>query len=138
MAYLQSLSNGVEGVSSSDPSLRLGAMSYEECAHQTAQKNDLLRRTCTGDQLEISPGVAALPSKVVGEALFIMRTFEEFNTKNDPYQNHDFGSFDVDGHTFLFQVDAKAGVCSLMLSSEYRGLVRSPTTAPTALMLTAE
>ena len=130
MAYVRSLSNGVEGTSFSDPSLRLGAMSYEERARETAQKNDLLRRTCTGDQLEISPGIAALPPKVVGEALFIMRTFEEFNTKNDPYQNHDFGSFELDGHTFLFQVDGTGGVCSLMLSTEYRGLVRSPKTAP--------
>ena len=138
MAYLHSSSNGVEGTGYSDPSSMSAAMSYEQCAREAAQKNDLFRRTCVGNQLEISPGVAALPPKVVGEALFKMRTFHEFNSQNDPYQNHDFGSFDIDGRTFLFQVDAKAGVCSLMLSTEYRGQVRSPTTAPATQMLAAE
>ncbi len=107
------------------------AMSYKECARKTANANDLLRTTCTGAELEISNGVAALPPKLIAEALFTMRTFSEFDMQNDPYQIHDFGSFDIDGQTFLFQVqsrrgDGERGLCKLMLAGEYRGVVRYP------------
>jgi hypothetical protein len=90
-----------------------------------------LRATCIGAELEVSNGVAALHPKLVSEALFEMRTFNEFDAQNDPYQIHDFGSFDIDGQTFLFQVqsrreDGERGLCKLMLSREYRGVVRYP------------
>jgi len=28
-----------------------------------------------------------------------------FCTENDPYEEHDFGAFDVDGHTIFFKID---------------------------------
>jgi hypothetical protein len=31
--------------------------------------------------------------------------FDDFCQANDPYEEHDFGAFDVDGHTIMFKID---------------------------------
>jgi hypothetical protein len=31
--------------------------------------------------------------------------FDDFCHANDPYEEHDFGSFEVDGHTIFFKID---------------------------------
>ena len=38
-------------------------------------------------------------------ALTKMRTFNEFTSDNDPYGEHDFGSFEVVGEKFMFKID---------------------------------
>jgi hypothetical protein len=31
--------------------------------------------------------------------------FDDFCHANDPHEEHDFGSFDADGHTIMFKID---------------------------------
>jgi hypothetical protein len=31
--------------------------------------------------------------------------FDDFCHANDPHEEHDFGAFDVDGHTIMFKID---------------------------------
>jgi hypothetical protein len=31
--------------------------------------------------------------------------FDDFCHANDPHEEHDFGTFDVDGHTIMFKID---------------------------------
>ncbi len=31
--------------------------------------------------------------------------FDDFCHANDPYEEHDFGAFEVDGHTVMFKID---------------------------------
>ena len=31
--------------------------------------------------------------------------FDDFCHANDPYEEHDFGSFEADGHTIFFKID---------------------------------
>ena len=31
--------------------------------------------------------------------------YDDFCHANDPYEEHDFGSFEVDGHTIFFKID---------------------------------
>lgn len=38
-------------------------------------------------------------------ALMAVKTFSDFNNGNDPHNEHDFGSLDVDGHTNFFKID---------------------------------
>jgi len=33
------------------------------------------------------------------------RVFDEFSQANDPYEEHDFGALDVDGHRVFFKID---------------------------------
>ena len=105
-------------------------MTLREIASIASRYNDDLRRTCIGDQLRISPGVRQLRPAIVADALMQMRMFDEFTPQNDPYEHHDFGTFETAGHTFFFMIEqtlAESGtardrakkVCKLMLSDEY-------------------
>jgi hypothetical protein len=47
----------------------------------------------------------ALPVEVKANVLQKVRSFNEFGADNDPYGEHDFGSFKVDGETFFFKID---------------------------------
>ena len=38
-------------------------------------------------------------------ALLKVRTFTDFNPDNNPYHEHDFGSFEVEGETVFFKFD---------------------------------
>jgi hypothetical protein len=33
------------------------------------------------------------------------QTFDDFNEGNDPYEEHDFGSFELAGETFFWKID---------------------------------
>ena len=50
-------------------------------------------------------GVSGLPSDVNAMAIRKVATFDAFTGDNDPYNEHDFGSFDLAGHKFFFKVD---------------------------------
>jgi hypothetical protein len=70
-----------------------------------AALNDALRRTFQGGRIAITIGVRALPERLVVAALFELRTFSPFTKENDPYGEHDFGSFEVEGSRFFFKID---------------------------------
>lgn len=79
--------------------------------NQTADKtrrvrelNDAFRKTMARDVF-LTRGVADLPSDVRATALRRVATFAAFSTDNDPYHEHDFGSFDLAGNTFFFKID---------------------------------
>ena len=67
--------------------------------------NDQLRQNFTGGMAVITPGVAALGAEAVKRIVKIIAVFDDFCHANDPYEEHDFGAFDVDGHTIMFKID---------------------------------
>ena len=67
--------------------------------------NDQFRTTLTGGKVYMTDGVAALAPEVRARALEAMRTFAAFTTGNDPYREHDFGAFELDGRKFFFKID---------------------------------
>jgi Protein of unknown function (DUF3768) len=50
-------------------------------------------------------GVNALAAQEKAGVLEKVRTFTAFNDGNDPYAEHDFGSFDHQGVTYAFKID---------------------------------
>ena len=70
---------------------------------QTAQKNDLFRKTFTGGKVFLTQGVQNHPS--LDEIIRSVQSFSNFNEDNDPYFEHDCASFDVGGEKFMFKVD---------------------------------
>lgn len=66
--------------------------------------NDDLRKTLTGGGALITPGVAALGSEFVERTVKALVAFDDFHHENDPYEEHDFGAFDVDGHRLFFKI----------------------------------
>lgn len=60
------------------------------------QLNDRLRCHGVGNgSLFITPGIIARGKDYVPLALSAVREFENFTKDNDPHQEHDFGSFDL-------------------------------------------
>jgi Protein of unknown function (DUF3768) len=67
--------------------------------------NDNLRRTLTGGTAVMTPGIAALGRDAVDRIVKTIAVFDDFCYANDPHGEHDFGSFDADGHTIFFKID---------------------------------
>jgi hypothetical protein len=67
--------------------------------------NDELRQHLIGGLAVITPGVAALGPEAVERIVRTIAVFDSFCHENDPYEEHDFGSFEVDGHDVLFKID---------------------------------
>jgi hypothetical protein len=67
--------------------------------------NDELRQHLIGGLAVITPGVAALGPEAVERIVKTIAVFDDFCHENDPYEEHDFGSFDVDGYTMIFKID---------------------------------
>jgi hypothetical protein len=67
--------------------------------------NDELRQYLIGGQAVITPGIAALGRDFVQRLVQTIAVFDDFCNANDPHQEHDFGCFDVDGHSIMFKID---------------------------------
>jgi hypothetical protein len=53
----------------------------------------------------ITPGVAALGREAVQRIFQTASVFDDFRKENDPYGEHDFGSFEAEGQAIFFNVD---------------------------------
>ncbi len=71
-----------------------------------AELNDAFRRTGRGGRVLMTRGVAALGEDLVLRAVEAVRTFEAFTEDNDPYGEHDFGSFELEGRRIFWKIDA--------------------------------
>ncbi len=67
--------------------------------------NDNFRSTFIGGQVLMSAGVSELPMDVKARVLLTVKSFKDFSKDNDPYDEHDFGSFEIDGQTFFWKID---------------------------------
>jgi hypothetical protein len=53
----------------------------------------------------LTPGILDLTNRGAEHAAEAVRTFEAFNSDNDPHGEHDFGSFDLNGERVLWKID---------------------------------
>ncbi|MDA7865156.1 DUF3768 domain-containing protein [Akkermansiaceae bacterium] len=113
-------------------------MSEEATAARIRQLNDEFRRSLRPDlgQCVMTHGVAELQDLERVAVIQKARLFDEFNEENDPYGEHDFGSFLVGDLKLFFKIDyydktlewgsedpsdpeKTTRVMTLMLASEY-------------------
>lgn len=67
-----------------------------------AAKNDVHRHSMEG--CTVTKGIAAMGEEV--NKIFVkVRDFTDFTEDNDPYGEHDFGSFEVRGHKIFWKID---------------------------------
>lgn len=100
-------------------------LSREQRTERIRELNDAFRTT-----------FAALPDMVKAAALQKAAQFDDFNDDNDPYGEHDFGSFELCNRKFFWKIDyydpgmeqgsddpsdpeKTARVMTLMLAEEY-------------------
>ncbi len=70
-----------------------------------AQLNDSFRTTMIGGCVMLTAGVDALPSDAKAMLIRKVATFDDFDkVRNDPYGEHDFGSIDLAGQKFFWQI----------------------------------
>ena len=67
--------------------------------------NDQLRQNFAEGIAVMTPGVAALGPEAVERIVKTIAVFDDFCYANDPHEEHDFGSFDADGHMIYFKID---------------------------------
>jgi Protein of unknown function (DUF3768) len=69
--------------------------------------NDQLRQNLgTGTATAvITTGIATLGDEAVARIVKTITVYDDFCQENDPYGEHDFGTFDADGHTIFFKID---------------------------------
>lgn len=67
--------------------------------------NDTFRTTLIGGKIILTPGVAELQVESVKELLKLIPKYQDFNEDNDPYGEHDFGSFEFHSKKFFFKID---------------------------------
>ncbi len=67
--------------------------------------NDALRHNLATGMAVITPGVAALGEEAVARIVKTIAVYDDFCHANDLHAEHDFGSFDADGHTIFFKID---------------------------------
>ncbi len=65
--------------------------------------NDTARQTFAGCRVIVTRGVAALDS--VDAVLAAVRSYSTFTADNDPYHEHDFGSFAAAGERLFWKFD---------------------------------
>jgi Protein of unknown function (DUF3768) len=109
------------------------ALSQTAKTARIRELNDAFRRTFSGGKVVMTAGVDALPDMVKAAALQKAATFDAFTDDNDPYGEHDFGSFEYAGKTIFWKIDlyeepgvkSKNGepvvnrVLTIMLADEY-------------------
>jgi hypothetical protein len=67
--------------------------------------NDQLRQNFAEGIVVMTPGVAALGAEAVQRIVKTIAVFDDFCHANDPHEEHDFGSFEADGHMIMFKID---------------------------------
>src|SRR6516225_11468757 len=67
--------------------------------------NDELRQNFATGTALMTAGIAALGGETVARIVKTIAVYDDFCHANDPYEEHDFGSFEVDGNTIFFKID---------------------------------
>lgn len=72
---------------------------------QIKELNDEFRKTFIGGQVLITDGIDSLEPVLKAKVLQKVREFNEFDYENDPYNEHDFGSLEVDNVQVFWKID---------------------------------
>ena len=79
-----------------------------ETSKRIAALNDAFRRNLMDRSLGrtyMTDGVDALGPDAVARAIRAVVAFSTFSADNDPYGEHDFGSFELDGQKLFWKID---------------------------------
>ena len=67
--------------------------------------NDNLRKSFIGGRVILTQGINVKTPRDIARILAKVRNFNNFTKANDPYNEHDFGSFDYNGEKIYWKID---------------------------------
>ena len=70
-----------------------------------ATLNDNFRCSFINGEVLLSAGIATMSSEDKANIISLVQNFNDFNDDNDPYKEHDFGSFDYKDEKILWKID---------------------------------
>jgi len=88
------------------PSILWGAMKT------IARLNDEFRSTCEDGRVFLTPAVQALSVDIRAAAIVAVQAHMAFTKDNDPYDEHDCASFELDGERFVWTIDYYDETCT--------------------------
>lgn len=74
-----------------------------ETSAEIAKLNDAARSNAVNYMA--TGGIIALDENVISEIFVGVQNFTNFTEDNDPYGEHDFGSFEIKGHKVFWKID---------------------------------
>ena len=84
--------------------LRTPAQQTREYRTKVAALNDAFRQSFEGGRVFMTAGIINLPRDVQAKVLRNVTTYADFDEDNDPWGEHDFGSFKLSGQTFFWKI----------------------------------
>jgi len=108
----------------------------DENTKRIAELNDQFRKNFAGGQVLMTAGITDQPAEKQAAIVSKVRNFDNFTPDNDPYKQHDFGSFTHENLKIFWKIDYYAldmmhgsenpadpkqtsRVLTIMLASEY-------------------
>jgi hypothetical protein len=73
--------------------------------HRGHALNDETRSCIPAGRVVLSSGIAGKPADEVADILERVRTFDTFTSHNDPFGEHDFGSFEFADERIYWKID---------------------------------
>jgi hypothetical protein len=74
-------------------------------ASQIRRLNDFVRTTGIGGQTVATKGIRSLSGDAQRAIFSRVRSFSDFTKDNDPYGEHDFGTFEFEGTRINWKID---------------------------------
>jgi hypothetical protein len=71
----------------------------------TARLNDQFRSTFEDGRVLMTAAVTALPVELRAAAIVAVQAHTVFTRENDPYEEHDWASFELGGQRFVWTID---------------------------------
>src|SRR5271165_4513231 len=82
-----------------------GAAPSHAPAERIRDLNDELRTTGIGGKTYLTRGLIEKGADFIAKATAAVRAFNAFSDDNDPWQEHDCATLDVDGEPVMFKID---------------------------------
>jgi len=77
----------------------------DKATQSIALLNDQARTTLTNCKLIITQGIDLLGAEAVDCILDLVKRFDDFSERNDPFGEHDFGAIVYEGNTVFWKFD---------------------------------
>jgi hypothetical protein len=82
-----------------------GAATGMAPAERARELNDELRTTGSGGKTFLTRGLIEKGADFIAKATAAVRGFDAFTNDNDPWQEHDCATLEVDGERVMFKID---------------------------------